>query len=378
MRWNAETARAREELSPLHFRLRAAPKFITGSNTSHALQFTNVAKIQKHSARFPMKKITSLLAAVALFPTLLTAADPAPAAPAKPVLKINPGQVIVPTDAMRRIWGELISIDLATRTGKFRKEGTDEVMSFTVLPYAELYHHAAFGDLQDFRVGVRAIFRMHEAANSEWTWLTYIQDQMNMMNGHKEYFYVDAIDAAAGTITCTQANFDKSFVREKGIVISTDAETKYWKDAQPAKFADIKVGDKIRTETHGIGKGKVQMCWNVFLDDASLAKFQDAQRALESKRIAEEGAPGYVDRNEGTALDVTLFQESGEVSHALKAGQKIRVVAAGVDRKPIGAPSTGTVAATKMAGNLGKVTITLDVASAGFQQGGVARMWIVK
>lgn len=53
------------------------------------------------------------------------------AAPAKPVLKIIPGQVIVPTDAMRRPWGELISVDLATRTGKFRNESNDEVMSFT-------------------------------------------------------------------------------------------------------------------------------------------------------------------------------------------------------------------------------------------------------
>ena len=323
-----------------------------------------------------MKKITALLAALALFPTLLTAADPAP--PAKPVLKIIPGQVIVPTDAMRRIWGELISIDLATRTGKFRKEGTEEVMSFTVLPYAELLHHAAFGDLQDFRIGVRAIFRMHEAANGEWTWLTYIQDQMNMMFGHKEYFYVDAIDAAAGTVTCTQANFDKSFVREKGIVISTDAETKFWKDAQPAKFADIKVGDKIRTETHGVGKGKVQMCWNVFLDDASLLKFQDAQKAFQTKRIAEEGAPGYVDKIEGGSLDLTLFQESGDVARQLKAGQKIRVAAAGVDRKANGAPLDGAVTVAKMAGNLGKVTITLNAVPAGFQPGGLARLWVVK
>ncbi len=279
-----------------------------------------------------MKTITSLLTAFALFPTLLLAADPA--APAKPVLKISPGKVIVPTDAMRRIWGELISVDLATRTGKFRKEGTDEVMSFTVLPYAELLHHASFGDLQDFRIGARAIFRMHEAANGEWTWLTYIQDQMNMMNGHKEYFHVDAIDAGSGALTVTQANADKSYVREKGIVISTDAETKYWKDGQPAKFADIKVGDKLRTETHGVGKGKVQMCWNVFLDDASLLKFQDAQKALHAKRIAEEGAPGYVDRIEGGALDLTLFQESGEIARQLKAGQKVRVAPAGVDRKP--------------------------------------------
>ncbi len=309
--------------------------------------------------------------------TGLPAAEaPAPlAAPAKPVLKINPGQVIVPTDAMRRIWGELISIDLKTRTGTFRKEGTDEVMSFTVLPYAELLHHASFGDLQDFRIGVRAIFRMHEAADGQWTWLTYIQDQMNMMNSHKEYFYVDSIDADKGVLTCTQANFDKSFIREKGIAISTDAETKYWKDAQPAKFADIKMGDKLRTETHGIGKGKVQMCWNVFLDDASLLKFQNEQKALEAKRLAEEGAPGYVDMPNGTALELTLFQESGEISQALKAGQKVRVAPAGVDRKPTSAPVTGTVAATKTVGNLGKVTVTLDAASTVFPVGGVARLW---
>ncbi len=323
-----------------------------------------------------MKTIISLFAAFALFSHLLAAADPVP--PAKPVLKIIPGQVIVPTDAMRRIWGELISIDFATRTGKFRKEGTDEVMSFTVLPYAELLHHAAFGDLQDFRVGVRAIFRMHENANGEWTWLTYIQDQMNMMNGHKEYFYVDGMDATKGTLDCTQANFDKSFVREKGIVISTDAETLYWKDAQPAKFADIKVGDKIRTETHGVGKGKVQMCWNVFIDDASLLKFQDAQKATHTKRMTEEGAPGYVDRLSEREVQLTLFQEAGEIVRPLKPGQKIRIAPAGVDRKPSGAQITGAVSAAQMAGNLGKVSITLDADSTGFQPGALARLWIVK
>ena len=154
-----------------------------------------------------MKQKLLLVACLTLLGGSLRAADstpPKPAAgssstaatkPAKPPLKITPGKVIVPTDAMHRIWGELISVDLATRTGKFRKEGTDEVMSFTVLPYAELLHHAAFGDLDDFRVGERAIFRMHANEAGEWVWLTYIQDEMNMMNGHKEYFYVDAIDA---------------------------------------------------------------------------------------------------------------------------------------------------------------------------------------
>lgn len=314
---------------------------------------------------------TPLLLLLLIAFTSLQAAD----APVKPVLKIQPGKVIVPTDAMRRIWGELVSIDLKTRSGTFRKEGTDEIMPFTVLPYAELYHHAAFGDLQDYRIGMRGIFRMHEAADGQWTWLTYIQDQMNMMNGHKEYFYVDSIDSSAGTLTVTQANADKSFVREKGIVISTDTETKIWKDGQPAAFADIKVGEKIRTETHGIGKGKTQMCWNVFLDDASLLKFQDAQKTLNAKRLAEEGAPGYADAVDGSTLELTLFWESNEIARSLKAGQKVRVAAAGVDRKATAPAVTGVIATAKMQGNLGKLTVKLDVPSAGFVVGGITRLW---
>jgi hypothetical protein len=340
-----------------------------------------------------LKRTLSLLGVIALAGSGLLAADLAPAlqrpdapkaapttAPApttKPALKIQPGKVIAPTDAMRRIWGELISVDLTTRTGKFRKETTDEVIPFTVLPYAELLHHAAFGDLDDFRIGERAIFRLHQNDAGEWVWLTYIQDEMNMMNGHKEYFYVDSIDADKGQLICTWANFDKNFVRAKDIHIETDANTRYWKDGEPAKFSDIRIGDKLRTKTHGVGKGAVRVCWEVFLDDASLLKFQAEQKWAHAKRMAEEGAPGYVDTVGGTTLALTLFQEASDISHALRPGEKVRVAPAGMDRKPTVAAVTGTVAAAKMTGNLGAVSITLDAPSGDFRAGAVARLWLV-
>ncbi|MDR3406097.1 MAG: hypothetical protein P4L99_26660 [Chthoniobacter sp.] len=325
--------------------------------------------------------LASILPVPFLFAADLPAAPaaPPPATPAadKPVLKIIPGQVVVPTadGLMRRIWGELISVDLSTRTGKFRQESTDQVLNFTVMPYAELLHHASFGDLPDFRIGERAIFRLHQNTAGEWVWLTYIQDEMNFLNGHKEYYYVDRIDADKGELECTDANFDKSFVREKGILIETDKDTRYWKQGQPVKFSDIQVGDKLRTKTHGIGKGKVRVCWEIFLDDASLLKFQTEQKAAEAKRLQEEGSPGYVDKLDGGYVDLTLFQESGDLSHKLKPGMKVRVAPAGVDRKAIGASITGSVAAAKMAGNLGKVTITLDGKDAKLVVGNVARVW---
>lgn len=323
-----------------------------------------------------MKSILCLTLLLALGVPALTAADPAAPAPPKPVLKITPGKVIIPLDKMQRPWGELISLDLATRTGKFRRESNDEVVSFTVMPYAELLHHATLGDLQDFRVGERAIFRLHQNEEGAWVWLTYIQDEMNMMNGHKEYFHVDAIDATAGKVTCTWANADQSFVREKGIVIETDKETHYWKAGQPAKFADIKVGDKIRTKTHGVGKGKTRMAWEVFLDDESLLKFQTEQKAVHVARIKKEGCPGFVDELNGEVLKLTLFPENGELLKQIKSGAAVTVAPAGVDRKPTAKAVEGQVKETKMNGRYFEAFVTVPAGTAGFQPTGLARLWL--
>lgn len=315
---------------------------------------------------------------LALALALLASPSPAADAPAKPPLKIIPGQVIIPTQpgTMRRPWGELISLDLATRTGKFRNESDDTIMSFTVMPYAELLHHAASGDLQDFRVGERAIFRLHENDRGEWTWLTYIQDEMNMLNGHKEYFYVDRIDAAKRTLDCTWANFDKSFIRQTNVIIETDSATRYWKAAAPAKFSDLQPGDKIRTKTHGIGRGKTRVAWEIFLDDASLLKFQAEQKALHTARILKDGAPGYVDGNAADELRLTLFNEGSDIAKQLKAGKSIRVAPAGVDRKPTTAPIPGTVTAAITKGRECKVTVRLATPEGRFQPTGLARLWL--
>ena len=302
-------------------------------------------------------------------------AQPAPAK--KPPLQIIPGKVIVPTDNMRRPWGELVSIDLATRTGKFRNEGTNEIQSFTVMPYAELLHHATLGDLQDYRVGERAIFRLHPNEAGEWVWLTYIQDEMNFLNGHKEYYWVDKFDAATGTLTCTDANADKSYVRTEGIPILVNAETRVWKGGQPAKLADLKVGEKIRTKTHGTGEGKTRVVWELFLDDESLLKFQAEQIVAHKERMQREGLPGYVDERGEKQLKLTIFPEARDYVDQLKAGRNVTVAPAGADRKPISEPATAKIAAVAKEGR--NTVVTLDFESSpnvGFKPAGLFRLWL--
>ena len=121
----------------------------------------------------------------------------------KPELKITPGKVIVPFQKMRRIWGELVSVELKTRTGTFRAEGEDKLYRFSAMPCAEMLHHGTSGGLSQFKIGERAIFRMHVNEAGEWFWLTYIQDEMNMLRSHKEYYIVESLDADNGRIGFT-------------------------------------------------------------------------------------------------------------------------------------------------------------------------------
>jgi hypothetical protein len=317
------------------------------------------------------------------------AEPPAKSDPVKAEPVLAPGKAVVPTKTMRRIWGELISLDPATRTGKFRNEGNDEVMAFTVMPHAELLHHAAFGDLRDFRVGERAIFRLHPDPEGRWTLLTYIQDELNFLNGHKEYYHVEAVDPAAGEIRYTQGSADGSYVREKGLTVRVDNDTRFWKAGKceatgPAGLSGLKAGDRFRTKTRGGGKGRSRIAWEVFLDDEGILKWQAEQKAVHLKRLAEEGLAGYVESAEGRTVRLTLFQEAREAAATLKPGDAVRIAPAGGvpgDRKPTSEPIAATLTEIKAAGPLHSAVVTLPEGAAlpaGLSAPNVARLWAVK
>lgn len=330
--------------------------------------------------RFPL--LASLLT-IFLCPALLIAQ----AEDTQTVREITPGQVIIPFEKMRRIWGELVSVDLATRTGTFRAEGDDAIYRFAVMPYAEMLHHATNGELNDFQIGERAIFRLHVNEQGEWYWLTYIQDEMNMLRGHQEYYIVESLDPENGQIGFTWGKADKSFVRQEGLFLDTDKETKFWKAGKSATFADIKIGDTLRAKTHGIGKGQSRVAWHVFLDDESLDAFRDQQVAVHSARIAKEGAPGYVDQAESGKLTLTMFREGSEFVDKLVSGIKkakgepltVQVAPTDASLQPSADAITATVVSCeKASGGLYQLVLQTTADASKFHVTQVARVWLSK
>lgn len=293
----------------------------------------------------------------------------------KPPQKITQGEVIIPFKQMRRIWGELLTIDPQTRKGTFQAEHNDEVFEFCAMPYAEMLHHAANGDISDFRIGERAIFRLHPDNDGKWYWLTYIQDEMNMLHGHKEYYHIQSIDLAKGTLTFMHAKADKSLIRWENVVMHTNLETKYWREGKPASFQDLKTGAMIRAKTKGMGKGRTCLAWHIFLDDESLMKFREEQMAVHAAKMKKDGMTGYVDKAGCNKLELTLFRETRDFAPQLKPGAKVKVAPAAFNREPTAPPIEATVLSNKPQGVLHKLQLSTNADATNFQATDVARVW---
>jgi len=296
-------------------------------------------------------------------------------ASALPPQKIIPGQIIFPVEQMERPWGELISLNLADRTGKFRRESNGEIVEFSVMPYAELVRYVSLGDLQDFRVGERAVFRIHENEPGRKLWLTCIQDELNVMSVHEEYLVVGKIDSDGKRLLCKQEKLDQSYVREEGIIVQANRETRYWKLGKPAKFSDIKIGQTLRTKTHGVRKGKVLVAREIFLDDQSLLKLQLEQEEKHVARMLKDGAPGYIDKVETEQITLTLFYEGEEQIKQLKPGSEVRISPAAIDRKATAEPITGSVTTLEMRGRSCRVVIAARASTTMFKPTSLARLW---
>lgn len=297
-----------------------------------------------------------------------------PAAEPAPVLKIEPGRIIVPTgDQMRRPNGEIMSLDLVTRTGTLRHE-SGEILPFAVLPYALLFQHGATGDLRDYRIGEWVSIRLHLDEEGKWTWLTYIQDDLRRMLNHQEFFHVERIDAARGHLVCTLGNTDRSFIRKTpgAYLIEADEGTRFWKAGRAATIGDVRTGDRLLARLHGTGHGARRIAWEIFLDEASAQVFTRAQIAVHARRMTAEGCPGYVETVGERELRLVLFREGHEAAAGLARGQSVRVAMAGPDRQATTSVVEGNVSLRE--GDRLSVALSRG-APADFTAGGVFRLW---
>src|SRR5436190_10918624 len=75
--------------------------------------------------------------------------------------RLQPGE-FPPLHSEQRVNGELVEADFIHRTGQFRKDGTGELVDFTLTPYAAVRYRNAEADLRDIPLGTRCEFFLYK------------------------------------------------------------------------------------------------------------------------------------------------------------------------------------------------------------------------
>ncbi|MFN0076840.1 MAG: hypothetical protein ACKVY0_10215 [Prosthecobacter sp.] len=322
------------------------------------------------------------------------AADAPAAAPKEPPPKILPAGDTRRDVAVQKHRGELLSYDPATRAGTFKSSADGVIISFTALPHVLCQHHGALGDMSDYRIGERLRFMLHEGEDGKWNRLGLVAEELEELVAHDEPYFVDKIDAAKGILICTRRNRAGDKIVWPGMVISTDKDTRYWREGTPdAKFADLAVGMPLFMKTHG-GTGLMERtAWEVLMDKASVEHFKTEQMQTLRQRLTTEGLPGYIDSVTEKEVRLTLFPEVmsfilGQASgakatpaqRALKPRQTVQFSLAGPERAAKGGRCSGKVTLLrpfiKNQSYICEVTIALDSpVPAEFKATAVARVW---
>src|SRR5436190_9224876 len=75
--------------------------------------------------------------------------------------RLQPGE-FPPLHSEQRVNGELVEADFIHRTGEFRKDGTGELVDFSLTPYAVIHYRNAEADLRDIPLGTRCEFFLYQ------------------------------------------------------------------------------------------------------------------------------------------------------------------------------------------------------------------------
>lgn len=234
-----------------------------------------------------------LLALTLIAPVPLVPPDVA-ALPADP----HPGQNLRRLHP-RQFWGELVGVDLGTRTIVFRRESDDRVLAVRLLPYAEALRTFTPGvPLELFVPGERIVVGV--ADETEGRYGTIVRDEVHINYQHNLWYRIETLDA--GALTARQIAANENVVHPDGHLMvmpaapdgvlrwTLDARTVYWRGGAQAPVSELAVGDHVQIRSRMTGRGRQLIAWEI-IDPPSMPLRDAEMRAAADRAVARDGVP---------------------------------------------------------------------------------------
>ena len=256
-----------------------------------------------------------------------------------------------PLRSAHRVDGELLKVDVAHRSGRFRTDRTGELVDFTMPPYGAVMALNTEGDLRDLSPGTRYHFFLHQDDRGVFTRAAVIMDEFTDLASNDLSYRVDAIELEEGRLLLAQRHARVKNDKEDLIqppdfgrgVFAVDATTRVWKDDKRIELGTLAVGDDLLVNLSGRTATSRGVCTDLWVNAGAQKLASDRQRAKHEALLKESGPPAWIDRVEGTTLTITFFAQSRKDLLALLnkdvAGDGITITLADDELRPIGAPS---------------------------------------
>ncbi len=256
---------------------------------------------------------------------------------------------------MPRAWVEILKVDADRRVLTVRTKKGDEV-EVPIRGDTELRVRDSWGDLTDYYPGQSVMLFVYHDADGKWSYPRAVQDEIQMMSGHKWWWTVDAVDGTGGTLELSRKENGKEFKES----FRVGSDTKVWKGEKSAGIDTLKVGDVILFQTRYVKGESKRFAVEVF-DAKGLEVIKTTQQAKHKDRLIANGLPAIVNDIEMLtgALTVTVQWEASDVARGIKPGAKVDVVGAEKSGVRFAAP----VAESKGDGARHKLLIAADPAT---------------
>jgi len=234
--------------------------------------------------------------------------------PDLPWFRPKPGE-FPPLNSHHLALGELLEVDTAARSGRFRLDGSAEVVAFTMPPYGIIWRSGAEASLADLPIGTRLRFSLHQDARGDFTRATVIEDDTTALARDDLMRRIEAIDREGGVLTLALRhgpvrNEIDALVQPpdtaRGLYAIGPA-TVIEKEGRRIEAEGLAIGDLLRVETTGrtaTGRGVLT---EVRVGLATYQKASESQRAKHETWLRAEGLPGWVERVTGDSVSVVFF-----------------------------------------------------------------------
>jgi hypothetical protein len=258
--------------------------------------------------------------------------------PQLPWFQARPG-AFPPENSAHRVGGELLAVDAARRSGRFRTDLTGATVDFTLPPYGTVLRLGAEGSLADLPLGTHCWFHLHQDAKGAFTNAAVVEDDVSGAIDSRVTWRVEEVDAAAGRLRVARQipqikNYQDEMITPPDvgrIELCFDGKSRLWKGEQQVKIGELAVGDVLLANRSGITGTSQGVYTEAWIGADTLKAASEKQRQANRERVRAAGMPGLVASVDGKRVTVNLIagvrQDFGPILDGDPWGKPVHVFA---------------------------------------------------